>query len=328
MKHHTDQNGDSQPDPLRQFLFHRFLQQQEGKLTLIELQALSERLRKAISAKTEGHVLTDDEAMSYRDNCSVIRKANRQLQLRNYSMLEIYEAEQWRAEYRSIEEFAKNVADLSKSQFMKCVKSADIILMMVDAGLGAVAPHGRMIEDVGKVQRNQRVAAWRYVLNAFKTFGKSTSVAQNALWNFCYTKKIPFGRIKPDRFRKFGLACRLLSARKNKATEKVTGKTTEQSADWTNNLSDTEVQAFFAVLNSDLQDKAKAKSDGKSPAAIIGETLREVASDDFNDQVAVHMESVLAILLQKDPSMVEMLYRQMLCQLSEVICHKIEQHLS
>ena len=144
MKEEKSPITDTQPQTLQPFPFQHLLPLiPVGGLTPEHFRILSARLRNAIAAKTDELTLTEVESRSFRENCLVIQKAGIGMELRNYSLLEVYSAQQWRAEYQSVEEFAKMWAKMSKGQLMKCVDSAQIALMMADADLGAVAPAQR-----------------------------------------------------------------------------------------------------------------------------------------------------------------------------------------
>ena len=216
---------------------------------------------------------------------------------------------------------------MSKSQCMKCIDSAEISLMMFDAGLAAVAPRGRSVEELAKVTREHRVSAWEYALKVFKIDGQSTTNAQLALRDYCRDRDLTFGRRKANGSKNIGL-CSSLLLDTMKSKEKAPIKKSEISADWTNHLSASEEQTVSGILQNDLLEKAKAISDGKSPVTIIGDILREISSHDCNDQTSERMEAVFAILLEKDSPMVTKLFRLMLCQLSDAVSQKIEQRLS
>lgn len=54
----------------------------------------------------------------------MIRRVKRELELRNYLLLEIHEAKQWRNHYQSLEDFAQIEAGIGESQLRKCIDSA------------------------------------------------------------------------------------------------------------------------------------------------------------------------------------------------------------
>ena len=195
-------------------------------------------------------------------------------------------------------------------------------MTMADADLTAVAPTGRLVEELAKVGPKYRVAAWKCALKAFKQFRQSTIIGHIVLWNFCFAKKIDFGTIKPDHFKVFERYV-VQSAGKRKAKQKTPGKKSEDSADWIDHLSEAELRIFDGILQHISSKKVMSQPDGKTSVTII-DTLRKVASDDCNDQAADRMEAVFAVLGEKEPLMVAKLYRWMLCQLSDVISQKVE----
>jgi hypothetical protein len=247
MKQDKSKNTHSQLKTLQQFPFQNLLPAiPSGSFTPNHLRILSERLRNAVAAKSNGPDLTEMEANSFRENCVMIRKANLGLALRNYSLLEIYAAHQWRADYQSVEHFAKSVADLSKGQLMKCIDSAAIALAMVEAGLEVVAPSGRQVEELAKVQCDHWAPAWRYALKVFVTDGRSASVAQYALRDYCRDRDIPFGRRKPNGSKDIGLL-RFLSPGRKCAKKGISIKQPGRSIDWMDQLSTSEEQIFSGI---------------------------------------------------------------------------------
>ncbi len=147
MKKNESNDPEAQPPNQLQFPFQHLLPSlPTDGLTPEHIKTLAARLRRAVVASTDGVTLSEEEVRSFRENCNVIRKVNLGLELRNYALLEIHEARQWRAEYQSVKDFAKNFAKMSKGHLMKCVDSAAIRLIMVEAGLDAVAPTGRQVE--------------------------------------------------------------------------------------------------------------------------------------------------------------------------------------
>jgi len=328
MKKNNSNDSNPQPEKLPQFpLNHLLPHVPPGGLTRDHLKMLSERLRAAIAARTDGLTLSEEEAKSFRDNCALIRRVGIGLQLRNYCLLETFKAQQWRANYRTIEEFAKSEANMSRGQLKKCIDSAEIALAMADVGLTAVAPSGRMVEELAKVRSDLRIAAWEEVLESYKRSGKSSEVAVSALTIFCHGNGLNFGKVKPKSPEMVSL-CKSLLPGKKKSTKKASIKKTEHTAEWMNQLSASEEQTFCGILQDDLQEMAKAKFDGKNSVTIIGEILQEIATHECDDLASERMEAVFAIMLEKDAPMLTKLFKRMLCQLSEKINQRFEQRLS
>jgi len=205
MKEDTPKDPDAQPQSLQPFPFQHLLPLiPAGGLTPDHWKILSERLRNAVAAKSDELALTEVEARNFRENCLVIQMADIGLELRNYILLEVYEARQWRAEYQSVAHFAKELANLSKGRLMRSVDAAQIALIMADADLGAVAPSGRYLEVLAMVEPDHRVPAWKVVLAAFEKKENSVSEARHALRNYCDEHDAVFGRRKPNGSKKGG----------------------------------------------------------------------------------------------------------------------------
>jgi len=322
MKVDTPKDPDAQPQTLQPFPFQHLLPLiPAGGLTPDHWKILSERLRNAIAAKSDGLALTEVEARNFRENCLVIQKAGIGLELRNYSLLEVYSAQQWRAEYQTVEEFAKKWAKLSKGQLMKCVDSAQIALMMADADLGPVAPTGRQVEVLAMVEPDHRVSAWKVVLAAFEKNGNTDSEARHVLRNYCDEHDIMFGRRKPNGSKSSHGSTMLPDS---KAAIMDPHQQPENRKDWIDNLSSSEDHTLIGILHIDILQSALMEFDGNSPGKMIGKILREIGSDHYNDKTPEHMEAALSLVFRKDPVIEERLRKMALCLLAEAISQKLE----
>jgi hypothetical protein len=205
MKQDTPNAPNAQPQTLQPFPFQHLLPLiPGGRLLPDHWKILSERLRKAVAAESDELALTEVEARNFRENCLAIQMAGIGWELRNYILLEVYAARQWRASYQSVAHFAKERANLSKGQLMRSVHSAQIALIMADAGLSEVAPSGRYLEVLAMVEPDHRVSAWKVALAAFEKKGNSVSEARLALRNYCDEHDAVFGRRKPNGYKKGG----------------------------------------------------------------------------------------------------------------------------
>jgi hypothetical protein len=326
MKEDTPKDPDAQSQTLQPFPFQHLLPLiPTGGLTPEHLKILSERLRNAVAAKSDGLTLTEAEARSFRENCLVIQKAGIGLELRNYGLLEVFAAQQWRAEYQSVEEFAKKWANLSKGQLMKCIDSARIALVMADAGLGAVAPSGRQVEVLAMVEPDHRVAAWKFALAAFETNANSASEARHFLRNYCDMHEIAFGRRKPNGSKKSRQG-----GTKPPDGEAAIAEPTilpKNRRDWTEYLSNSEDQTLIGILHIDTLQDALMEFEGNSPGKMIGNILREIGSDEFTDQIPEHMEAALSLVYRKDPVIEERLRKLALRLLAKTISQKLEDRI-
>ncbi len=294
-----------------------------GKLTPEHWLKLAERLRLANAVRSDSPVLNEAESQGFDQNCEIIRKAGIGLQLRNYCLLEAYETQQWRGKYQSIKDFAKDVADLSYSQYRKCLDSAKIALLMAEEGLGSVGPRGRQVEELAKVAPDHRLAAWQAVLLAFESHGNSVSEAKHVLCNYCDEHGIKFGRREPNGSKKRGHGS-AMRPDFGKATVETPLQQSETIEDWTENLSNTEDHALIGILHLDTLQDFFEEFDAKSPGKLIGKMLRELGSDHHNDQTSERMEAALSIVLAKEPALEEKLCKLALGLLAQVISQKLE----
>ena len=326
MKIDKSKDASTQPQTQMQFPFAHLLPTIPlGGLTPEHWLALAERLRLATAALSDSPVLNQAESQSFRQNCDVIRMTGISLQLRNYSLLEVYEAEQWRDKFQSMKDFAKKVASLSNSQLMKCIDSARISLLMAAAGLGAVAPRGRQVEELAKVAPDHRLAAWQAVLLAFELHGNSISEAKHALINYCDANGIRFGRREPNGAKK-GCHGSIMQPDHSTATVETPLQQSErsESKDWTENLAGTEDRTLIDILHLDILERFFGEFDGASPGKMIGKILQEIGSDHHNDQASEHMEAALSLVSAKEPALEEKLRKMALGLLAQAISQKLE----
>ena len=160
------------------------------ELTQSDWLGYSAKLDEAMRARTNSSQLSAHERERFTLNCELIRRVNMAVEVRNYAMLEIHEAKQWRADYRNVVELAK-AFDLSKSQYYKAIKSAQINIQMSKAGLYLVRPKGRQMELLSKIEPKYRVAAWQHALRITDEKGASSKVIERALDDYveALTKK-------------------------------------------------------------------------------------------------------------------------------------------
>ncbi len=324
MKIAKSKDASTQPQTQMQFPFAHLLPTIPiDGLTPEHWLTLSERLRLATAVKSDGPLLNEAESQNYRQNCEVIRMANTGLQLRNYSLLEVYEAKQWRDEFQSVKEFAAKVACLSNSQVMKCIDSAKIALLMAAAGLGDVAPRGRQVEELAKVAPDHRLAAWQAVLLAFELHGNSISEAKHALINYCDANGIRFGRREPNGAKKGGHGS-AMQPDQSKANIVDPVHQPEDRKDWTENLAGTEDRTMIDILHLDILERFFGEFAGNSPGKMIGKILQKIGSDHHNDQASEHMEAVLSLVSEKDTALEANLRKLALGLLAQAISQKLE----
>jgi len=138
------------------------------------------KLAEAMRAKTNSQHLSACERERFDRNCELIRRVNMADEIRNYVMLEIHEAKQWRADFRNVVELAKSFG-ISKSQFYKAIKSAEINIQMAQASLFHLRPKGRHVEMLGKIDKKHRVDAWSQALQASAEKASSDKAIERVL---------------------------------------------------------------------------------------------------------------------------------------------------
>lgn len=151
------------------------------ELTQTDWLGYLEKLSRATRESADSPQLTESERDRFSRNCELVRRVGVAIEIRNYVLLEIHETKQWRADFRTIKEFAQAVG-LSKSQLHKCVNAARINILMAEAGLLAVGPKGRQVELLTKkIDPKHQVEAWRHVLRVAHTKGDGIKVIEMAL---------------------------------------------------------------------------------------------------------------------------------------------------
>jgi hypothetical protein len=151
------------------------------ELTQTDWLGYLEKLNRATRDSADSPQLTQCERDRFSRNCELVRRVGVAIEIRNYVLLEIHETKQWRADYRTIKEFAQAVG-LSKSHLHKCINAARINLLMTEAGLLAVGPKGRQVELLTKkIEPKHQVEAWRHVLHVAHTKGDGIKVIEMAL---------------------------------------------------------------------------------------------------------------------------------------------------
>jgi hypothetical protein len=239
--------------------------------------------------------------------------------------LEIHEARQWRAEYQSVKDFAKNFAKMSKGHLMKCVDSAAIRLIMVEAELDAVAPTGRQVEALAKVAPDYRIPAWLYALEVFEVDGKSDAVAGNALRDFCRDRNLTFGRRQPNGSKNIGLSSSLLSNQSQFEMDPMLQKA-RNPADWTN-ISEAEERTLSNILPTDLLEKVERELSGERPGMVVRDLLSALESHYCDPQTSQRMLEMMRLVGEKNPLMAENLIKLAVFKLIDVIEEKLEQQI-
>lgn len=262
----------------------------------------AKKLDEAMCAKTDTLELTPNERERFEKNFELVRRVKTAEKVRNYAMLEIHEAKQWRANFRNVVELAKAFG-ISKSQFYKSIKSAQInIQKMARAGMYDVKPTGRDVELLGKIDYEHRVEAWRCALTAAGEKGGSSKVIERALDEFVEqlngnTKTVTKAGRHP------------LPALTVEVDGKVAGDGGDSRSDgWTTNLDDVEESVFKCLLTLDTWF-ATLKDFGISTGGCMAHELVRAAADfiEPNDEVE-NMRNAMRLAVRKDPRLKRGLY--------------------
>lgn len=261
----------------------------------------AKKLDEAMRTKTNSLELSPSEQERFDRNFELVRRVKTAEEVRNYAMLEIHAAKQWRANFRNVVELAK-AFEISKSQFYKSIKSAEINIQMARAGMYDLKPTGRDVELLGKIDYEHRVEAWRCALAAAGEKGGSSKVIERALDEFVEqlngnTKTVTKAGRHP------------LPTLTVEVDGKVTGDGGDAGIDgWTANLDDVEEPVFKCLLRLDTWF-ATLKDSGISTGSCMAHELVRAAADfvEPNDEVK-NMRDAMRLAVRKDPRLKRGLY--------------------
>lgn len=318
MKHtQTEQSSKSftaatQPHPI-----DLLRMQQSGELAQISAKFLYERLQQAMADRTDGIELSPAESQRFQENRTVIRRVKRELELRNYLLLEIHQAKQWRNQYQSLEDFAQIEAGISESQLRKCIDSATVMIDMVEAGMEHIAPKGRQVEEIIKVPRSHRPEAWRHVLKVFERDGRSTDTTTSALRDYCRDRDLTFGRRNPNGSKNIGLPSLVrLSGRILNKTRDARQKPVD--TDWVGNLTSFEEGVFSKLHCATNTQESDSTPVPEIPVTKSIEILTAIASASGTKAATDRMGAVLALIAEKDPNLANNLVQVALMSLHDL----------
>ena len=173
----------------------------EDQLSIETPDAFESAIKKAVremdaynAAHPAGAALPTEEKARYEKNREFIKKTAKLNRFGNLVMLEIWERGQWRIEFQNVEDFAWKVAELSKSQFYKCLDDARILRRFELAGIGCAPPRGRLVEEICKVPEEHHVAAWIYAQEVTKDSSLTQESAKVAFRDYCRDHQLTHGR--------------------------------------------------------------------------------------------------------------------------------------
>lgn len=255
---------------------------------------LAKKLAEAIGAKTDSHELSACERERFERNFELVRRVKTAEEVRNYALLEIHEAKQWRANYRNVVELAK-AFEISKSQFYKAIKSAEINIQMAQAGLYHLKPKGRHVELLGKIDKEHRVEAWRSALAAASEKGGGSKVIERALDDFVegLTAKAKAGIA-------IGEAPMSVLQLEIDA-QSIYERNDDEVAGWITDLKEVEEAAFECLISLDTW-YATLKDPWMSTGCSVAHELVSAAMTfvEANDKVE-SMRDAMRLAVRKDP---------------------------
>ncbi len=282
--------------------------QQSGEMPPISAKFLYERLQQAMADRTDGIELSAAESQRFVENRTVIRRVKRELELRNYLLLEIHQARQWRNQYQSLEDFARIEAGIGESQLRKCIDSATVMIDMVEAGMEHIAPKGRQVEEIIKVPRSHRPEAWRHVLQVFQRDGRSTDTTINALRDYCRDRDLTWGRRKPNGSKNIGLPSlvRVSGRILNKTRD---GRQKPTDTDWVGNLTSSEAQVLNSLHQGKDPQEADLSQNAEIPVSKIVQVLTSIASSHVDESISMRMAAVLSLFSEMSPILANQLHQ-------------------
>ena len=296
-----DQTGESSPASETEIPWKKYAQ------------LLAEAKRDATTSPN----LSERELERFLRNSEWIKMVNNATEIRDYALLEIIETKQWRGKFAVIGDFAKSIK-LSRGQIYKCAESARIKVQMAAAGLFAVAPKGREVELLAKVEVTHRVAAWEHARKVAQLDGESRCVIEFALRDYCREMGLNFGKIKENGSKNTGLPVEKGTQTSPPEIVEVESEVCDE-IDWVTKLSEDEKGVFGALLSlkSWFHSRTPAGCDhGARMASLLAKTVLDNLRPRSDVQVT---EKALKMVISKDPSLKRACYNLALHLVAEYV---------
>ncbi len=284
---------------------------------MIPWKKCAQLLAEAIKETTDAPNLSERERERFLRNSKWIKLVSHATEIRDYALLEIIETKQWRGEFPVIGDFAKSIG-LSKGQIYKCAESARIKVQMAAAGLFSVAPRGREVELLAKVEVTHRIAAWLHARKVAQLDGESCSVIEFALRDYCREMGIKFGKIKENGATNTGLPVEKYFHTSQPEIVEVESHACDE-VEWVTNLSTDEKSVFGALLS------LKGWFSSRTPAGCDhGVRMASLLAKSVLDNVRPHSdvkvtEKALKMIISKDPSLERACYNLALHLVAEYV---------
>lgn len=282
-----------------------FTSEDSSIVSAFDAAKLVEQMNYAMRIPGDAPVLTDEESKLYRVNCQIIRHTRVALVYRNHALLQVYECRQWREQYRSVVEFARGEANLSKSQLYKALDEARVVETFAREKLVNCMPTGRYVELLVRLPANHWIAAWTLILgesdeNGLSLVKRETFSGTIAGTENCHLRE--GSRMDTAKIRRFPRSCSHPPRRRTKiqGQKEAGGK----------NLSSEEEKAVCSLLSASLL-KTLETAFKKPPTEIILDTLTEAGSSpQFTEDEFQGLSLVLSLLREHDEPGAELVCRQ------------------
>lgn len=297
-----------------------------GALQQDHLEILVSRMKEAKMHATNGSSLSAWESERFAENCQVLKKVSLGLEIRNHLLLEIFETNQWRAHYQTVETFAKEVADMSKGQLMKCIDSARIAQLFHDAGMRATAPTGRQVELLAMVTEDHRIAAWVYAMRVLEVDGTSDENVRVALRDYCRDRNLQFGRRKPNGYKNIGFPSSFLlsppTVSENKIVEALECEKTASPLGPENEV------FLCSLISKGILTKAEQAFRRKSVQAVVSDIVEKLCEECHADPENERISSGMDDLASTQPELVARLRMASWRALTILISNLLEKRIA
>jgi len=273
-----------------------------GALQQGHFEILISRMNEAKRHATNGPGLSAWELVRFAENCQVLKKVSLGLEIRNHLLLEIFETNQWRAHYQTVESFAKHVADMSKGQLMKCIDSARIAQLFHEERISATAPTGRHVELLVMVPQDHRIAAWSYAMRVLAVDGTSDENVRVALRDYCRDRNLQFGRRKPNGSKNIGIPSSFLLLAPSVADEEIIDAQKEEAMGAP--LGPEDEVFLCSLISQGILAKAEQAFRRKSVQAVVSDVVKKLSEECCGDPDLERINSGMNALGLRQPELV------------------------
>ncbi|MGJ8642075.1 MAG: hypothetical protein ACSHX9_01600 [Luteolibacter sp.] len=312
------QQDDNLPEIFHQLIpAHSIVGEEYTKLSSSYLRS---RYDSAAAMRTGNPTPTKEELKRFQENCGIIGAVKIGIELRNYLLWEVYSTEQFRESDQDFESFGQRLTGLSAAQLRKAVHSGRIMITMIKANLDEVAPTGRQVEELSKIESEHTLKAWLHALEYMRIHGKSGSMLKEALLDYCRKEGIKFGRRMPNGSRLLGLPKIASNRKANKKDVASSNEPNPLEDSW--HLSQSEEQIFHELIPS--SGKTDDSTSQKEHVFHCITALRTVASRTAsNEYTSSQMQALLSLVARKEGETARALMNTLYLDLRKLIMHEI-----